>query len=312
MQRRPDTFIVGAARSGTTSLYEYLKGHPEVYMSPAKEPRYFAADLPSTSAQDLRYPVDEQRYLALFRDAHDEKRLGEASVRYLHSKVAPRLIREFQSDAYIVAILRDPIDMLYATHQQRLAYGSETIADFGRALAADERSSDARHGEHLPYRQRALFGEHLTRWTETFGERVHIMVFEEFVRQPASHIRRLLDFLDVDPDWQPESFTAHNTSHAPRFRSVRKLVGARPTQWLLWRAMPTLVGERATRAVARTFRNSPLNRRGVARPPLSAELRRQLQDEFADDVARLGKLVGRDMAALWWGSEQEGAPAIAE
>jgi hypothetical protein len=307
MPKRPDLFIIGAAKAGTTSLYEYLRGHPEVFMSPAKEPRYFAPDLDSGSGHDLRYPDDEDRYLALFEGARDEKRLGEASVRYIYSVEAPRLINEFQPGAFIVAMLRNPVEMLYSMHNQRLSDGEEEITDFEQALAAE---SARRQGHGVPpgvnplltlYRERAKFGEQLPRWFDTFGrERVHVIIFEDMVVDPAGTFHRLLEFLDVDPEYRPESFAAHNQSHAPRSRLLLRLTKSRVPQWIAWRMLPRLVGDRATRAMVRGFRHSPINRRSAPRAPLRPELRRRLEDEFAPDVALVGQLLGRDLAALWF------------
>lgn len=307
MSRRPDLFIIGAAKCGTTSLYEYLRGHPDVFMSPSKEPRYFAPDLDSGSGHKLRFGKDLDRYLALFEEAGNEIRLGEASVRYIYSQEAPRLIKEFQPDARIVAMIRNPVDTIYSMHNQRVSEGTEEITDFEQALAAEE---DRLAGRGLPagavpglsvYRPRARFGEQLPRWFETFGhEQVHVIVFEDMVRDPAAVFRRLLEFLDVDPEYQPESFAAYNRSHAPRSHLLRSLTKARVPQWLVWELLPRLVGDRRTRGMVRAFRHSGLNRRAAPRPPLAPGLRRQLEDEFAPDVARLGELLGRDLAALWW------------
>jgi hypothetical protein len=306
--RRPDLFIIGAAKAGTTSLYEYLRGHPEVFMSPAKEPRYFAPDLDSGSGHDLRYPDDKARYLALFDEARGEKRLGEASVRYIYSTAAPRLIHEFQPDAYIVAMLRNPVEMIYSMHNQRVSEGAEEIVDFEQALAAEE---DRRKGHGLPpgvnplltlYRDRGMFGAQLPRWLDTFGrERVHVIVFEDMVNDPAGVFRKLLEFLDVDPDYQPETFAAYNRSHAPRSRLLRTLTKSRLPQWIVWQLLPRVAGDRPTRAMVRGFRHSAVNRRSAPRAPLRSELRRQLEDEFAPDVARVSQLLGRDLAALWFG-----------
>jgi hypothetical protein len=310
VSRRPDLFIIGAAKCGTTSLYEYLRGHPEVYMSPAKEPRYFSPDLLSRSAHDLHYGKDLQRYLALFKEARDEKRLGEASVRYIYSQEAPRLIREFQPWPYIVAMLRNPIDMVYSMHNQRVSEGREEFADFEQALAAEQdrlvgRTVAAGVNPALTvYRPRARFGEQLPRWFETFGrERVHVIIFEDFVRDPVTHFRRLLEFLEVDTSYQPESFSAYNRSHAPRFRFIRTVTNARIPQWLVWRLLPAVAGDRVTRGIVRSFRNSPLNRKSAPRAQLRPELRRRLEEEFEADVARLSEVLGRDMAAFWWKRE---------
>jgi hypothetical protein len=290
VKRRPDLFIIGAAKCGTTTLYEWLKGHPQVFMSPAKEPRYFAPDLDSGSGNDLVHGRDRDRYLALFAGATTEKRLGEASVRYIYSKAAPRLIHEFQPRPYIVAMLRNPIDMMHSMHAQRLYEGVERQTDFEQALAADG-----------TYTERARFAAQLRPWFETFGrERVHVIIFEDMVRDPAAVFRQLLDFLEVDPEWQPKAFAAYNTSHAPRSQLLRRLTKSRLPQWLVWQVLPRIIGDRGTRRLVRAFRHSPIDRRPAPRAPLSPALRQRLEVEFADDVAAVSELLDRDLAALWW------------
>lgn len=308
MTRRPDLFIIGAPKAGTTSVYEWLKGHPEVYMSPSKEPRYFAPDLHTDHAQDLRYGEDEGTYLALFAAARDEKRLGEASVRYMYSLAAPGLIHEFQPDAYIVAMLRDPVDLVYSLHSQLVAEGREEIGDFESALAAED---DRRAGRRLPplihprfaqYRDQARFGEQLPRWFNTFGRgRVHVIVLEEMMRDPAASFHQLLEFLQVDPDYQPQTFATFNPSWTPRSGLMRRLFKTRLPQWIIWQALPRVIGDRSTRDIVRRLHHSAAYRRPAPRPPMSPELRQRLEQDFAPDVARLSALLGRDMAAFWWG-----------
>ena len=315
MTRRPDLFIIGAAKCGTTSLYEYLKDHPDVFMSPAKEPRYFAPDLASAGVgHDLVYGKDEDRYMGLFSEARDEKRLGEASVRYIYSSSAPGLIRDFQPRPYIIAMLRNPVDVVHSMHNQRWSEGAEEIADFEQALAAEE---DRKAGRGIPpgsnpmlavYRDRARFGKQLPRWFETFGpERIHVIIFEDMVRDPAGTFRRVLEFLEVDPDYQPESFAIHNPRHQPRNMALRSLLNSRLPQWFAWSVMPRLLGDRATRGLVRRFRHSRFNRKPAAKTAMRPEVRRRLEAEFAPDVASLSKLLGRDLAQVWWKHAPEGA-----
>src|SRR6187551_2293912 len=145
--RRPDLFIIGAPKSGTTSLYEYLEGHPEVFMSPVKEPGYFSGDVNREHRRRFSYPADEAKYLALFADARDEKRLGEASTRYILSPAAAAQVKDFQPDARIVAILRNPVEMIHSLHGELVSTGDEDITDFAEALAADH---DRAEGRRLP------------------------------------------------------------------------------------------------------------------------------------------------------------------
>jgi hypothetical protein len=307
--RRPDVFIIGAAKSGTTSVYEWLKAHPDVYMSPSKEPRYFAPDLYAGHPHDFRYGVDEQRYLELFSGATTEKRLGEATPRYIYSTEAPGLIRDFQPDARIIALLRNPVEMIYSLHNQRVSEGVEDIVEFEDALAAEEERRAGRRG--VPplvsplltmYRDQGRFGQQLTRWMGVFGrERMHVILFEDLANEPAEAYARLLEFLDVDRTFRPESFAAHNLSWKPRSTRLRRVTQARPAKWLAYQAMPRLMGEGAARRLTRAFRYSPIYRRPKARAPLSAELRRRLEDEFAPDVQLVSEILGRDLLKLWFG-----------
>ena len=317
MTRTPDLFVVGAPKSGTTSVYEWLKAHPDVYMTPVKEPCYYSRDLAADkSGNFLRYDVDRDRYTALFSGAGSAKRVGEASTRYLYSKDAPRLIADEQPNAYIVAILRNPVDMIASLHAHKLAGGTEDLPRLEDALAAE---SDRHLGKLLPkdsnphlatYRDRARFGEQMARWYDAFPhDRVHVIVFEDLVRDPATHFRRLLEFLGVDPDYQPEAFTAHNPAHGARGGLIRTIGRSRPVQFLAWRVLPALIGDARTRSLSRRVGQSKLQRRSAERAPVSPELRKRLEAELAADVARLSELLGRDMAATWFGEAGQTASA---
>ena len=313
MTRTPNLFIVGAPKSGTTSVYEWLKTHPDVYMTPVKEPCYFSRDLAADkSGNFLRYDVDFDRYMALFAEAGEAKRIGEASTRYLYSKDAPRLIADTQPNAYIVAILRNPVDMIASLHAHKLAGGTEDLPRLEDALAAED---DRHAGKRIPVdsnphlatdRDRARFGEQLARWYDTFPpERIHVMVFEELVRDPATHFRRLLEFLEVGPEYRPEAFTAHNPAHGARGGLIRAIGRSRPVQFVAWRLLPALIGDARTRALSRRIGHSKLQRRAAERAQVSPELRERLEAELAPDVARLSELLGRDMAATWFGHAEQ-------
>ena len=312
MTRIPDLFIVGAPKSGTTSLYEWLRGHPDVFMTPVKEPCYFSRDLAADkSGNFLRYEVDRDRYLALLDGAGDARRVGEASTRYLYSRDAPHLIATDQPRPYIVAILRNPVDMIASLHAHKLAGGTEDLPRLEDALDAE---ADRHAGRRLPvdsnpflatYRDRARFGEQLARWLAEFDrDRVHVMVFEEVINEPATHFRELLEFLDIDPDYQPTAFTAHNPAHAARVGLIRTIGRSRPVQFLAWRALPRLVGDARTRTLARRIGHSGLQRRAAPRAVVSAELRARLEAEMAPDVARLSEILDRDMRAFWFDSRK--------
>lgn len=304
---RPNLFIIGAPKSGTSSLYDYLDGHPEVYMSAVKEPSYFCPDVQGGSKSRLTFEVDEQQYMALYAEAQDEKYLGEASTRYLASPMAPRLISEFEPTARIVAMLRNPVDMVYALHNERISHGSEDVADFEQALALDD---DRRRGHHLPfgsnplgaaYRDNARFGEQIQRWQEAFGpEQVRVIIFEDFAADTSGEFRKLLKWLAIDSGYQPARFAVRNPSHRSRGGLIRALFDSPLARWTRRGLLPRLLGEHDAARLARRLRHSRLNRRLSPRPPLGVEVRRELEAYFAPDVALLSRLLGRDLGAQWF------------
>ena len=310
--RRPDLFIIGAPKAGTTSVYEYLLGHPDVFMSRVKEPGYFAPDVPRRQGPFV-FGKDEARYLALFDGATQERRIGEASTQYLFSRRAPALIREFHSDPKLVAMVRNPVDLMHSMHGQRVSMGVDQVEDFESALAADlepgfgggtRRDTIRRAGT---YRERASLAEQLERWLAVFPRQcLHIIVFEDFRADTPAEFRRLLEFIDVDPSFEPDSFTAHNPRHRERQGMSRVLVRNPLTRWLGRTALPAALGSAGAARALRRVRLSRLSVTHDARQAVDPALRRRLEAELAADVERLSLLLDRDLSTLW-----NGAPAAA-
>src|SRR5438270_6561164 len=139
--RLPDFFIVGHAKSGTTALYEMLRGHPQVYMSDIKEPQFFARENPQlVPGAPVRFEHTGARlesydeYLAHFRAARADQLVGEASTAYLWSHTAAARIAAAQPAAKIIALLREPSAFVRSLHLQLLQNGSETETDLRKAL----------------------------------------------------------------------------------------------------------------------------------------------------------------------------------
>jgi hypothetical protein len=305
-RRRPNLFIIGAPKAGTTSLYEYLRGHPDVYMSAVKEPAFFSPDVPPQKIR-FRYDRDMNRYLELFAGATDERYVGEASTYYIYSRMAPKLIHDFDPEARVVAMLRNPVEMAWALHGQRATHGREPITDFEQALAADNQP-DAGGAERRQqvdkvgrYRDRARYAEQLEHWFEVFGRQgVHVIVFEDFVADTPGEFGRLLTWLGIDAAYRPQSFAVHNPSHTVRRGIVRSAVNTPPGRWVTQRLLPRLIGfERSTR-LAQGVKRSDVGRTTEKRKPIPDHVRRQLEADLLPDVNRLSAMLDRDMASFWF------------
>lgn len=135
--RKPDFFIVGAPKSGTTAMHEYLGQHPDIFMPKVKESHHFATDLlPPNRPNSYYRSIDN--YLAIFKGARNEKIVGESSVFYLYSKTAAKNIYEFNKDSKILIMVRNPTEWLESYHSQLVYNGDEDILDLCEALKAEE------------------------------------------------------------------------------------------------------------------------------------------------------------------------------
>ncbi len=320
--RRPNLFIVGAPKSGTTALWSYLSTHPEIYSGGAgehqpapasgtpapkdrgvpqgKEYYYFGSDLPSNN-----FPRRSlETYLASFAGATDERYLIDASPMYLCSTRAASEIAEFSPDARAIAMLRNPIDMMYSLHGEAFFNGDEDIADFEEALEAED---DRRRGERIPptcqgalwslfYRDVARYADQLERFFDALGrERVHVIVYDDFAADPSATYRSALAFLGLEPDAASvPAFAVVNAHTSPRSRLVIRLLRNPPP--LLRTIGRGLVRNQGTRR-ALGLQVQQLNAQRLRRQPLRPELRRTLQDELAGDIRRLESLLGRDLSA---------------
>ena len=131
----PNFLIIGAMKSGTTALYYYLEQHPEIYMSPVKEPNFFSSQEQENAADAVTHIGSYQH---LFRGVSGEKAIGEASHSYLYDPRAAAEIRSYIPGAKLIATLRNPIDRAYSHFLYMVRSGTEPLDDFAQALREEE------------------------------------------------------------------------------------------------------------------------------------------------------------------------------
>ena len=302
--RFPDFFIVGAPKCGTTSLYTYLRGHPDIFMPACKEPHFFGTDL--FPPECIR---DETRYCNLFSEAAPSQKIGEASVWQLYSRRAAQEIRACCPGAKIIIMLRNPVDMLYSLHSQRIFSGNEDIQDFEEALAAEK---DRKRGLRLPeggkhieggfYRDVARFSEQVRRFFDLFGkDNVFVIIFDDFKADPASVFSETLRFIGVDEGFTTD-FRIINANKTVRFPLLREMLRTPPplAKGLLKIVLPKQQRE-SLRGMLHRF-----NRRPIVRPLLPAEVRTRLLAEFAPDIRELADMTGKDLNH-WLQAEETGS-----
>ena len=295
MSARPNLFVVGAPRCGTTKLHEDLARHPRVFMSARKEPHYFCTDVTAAyEAHQTHAPRhllrDLDSYLKLFAQAGDAQLVGESSVYYLYSEAALRGIRDFAPRAKIVILLREPVEFLHSLHGRLYSMADET-QPFERALALEP---ERRAGRSVPdtvrypgllfYSDYARFSERVRRWREVFpAEQVGVFLLDDMRASPEPTWNRILDFLELERVPLPADGSKNPTLEA-RFRWLAHHLRRR---WLhgKWNRLD----RRLERLNTRNARPRELD------PALIAELRARWRPE----VEALARLLDRDLLSLW-------------
>jgi len=302
--KKPNFFIAGQPRSGTTALFRFLNQHPEIYMCESKEPYYFCTDFHEESDQyhkkKLRFPIrTEKQYLQLFKDAVNEKIIGEATPDYLFSKNAAKNICAFNREAKILISIRNPVDLLYSLHSQMLFYGGEDVEDFKKALEMEPARKECRNlprgllwPSSLYYSERIQFCRQIKIFLDCFsGNRVKIIIFDDFIQDNLKICRQILEFLDVDTGFIPD-LKVYNPQKVVRFKLVNFLfaaIGDLPLKNL----MPYKVRGAITRKIRK------LNIKDQKSKPLDPVFRRMLMEKIRPEVEELSRLTNRDLMTLW-------------
>jgi hypothetical protein len=284
---RPTFIVAGVAKAGTTALYHYLGEHPEVYMSPVKEPCYF---VPGYG------PVETwEDYLALFVGAAGAKAVGEATPRYFHDPEAAGRIAEALPGVRIVVLLRQPVERALSHYvmltNNDAAIRPEPFAAFFRRVSADpagwKTGGLAERGLAMGF-----YADSIERWFDTFGRaRVAVHLDDDLRAAPEHTMAAIYAFLGVDPTFRPDVSKRYNVGQGlPRSGGVQRLV-YRPSalKRLAQRVLPDPVRDAARRALLRFNQGE--------RPALTPEERRAFTAFYRDDIRRVETLIGRDLSA---------------
>lgn len=285
--RLPNFFIVGAAKSGTTSLYNYLNQHPDVYMSPLKEPHWFSRVSPQPS-MGMYSVTSEKDYLKLFKGWQGEHAVGEASPSYLWDSQAPIRIKRSVPDAKIIILLREPISRAFSHYLMDVRDGRQELP-FYEALREDYASPEKGWWISHLYVELGLYCEQVARYMDCFGqENVLVLLFEEFVSDVGSTLTQVARFLNIDPtqvsgiDYREK----HNVYVIPR-KGIAEFALRIPKLKRL--------GKRLFPEKTKHFLRDKVLFRRAQRPPIERQAANFLQRIYKPEVICLEKLINRKL-----------------
>jgi Sulfotransferase domain len=307
----PNFFIVGAANSGTTSLYTCLNQHPQVFLPALKEPHYFAHVRPSYEQRYMRtYVTGESAYLRLFHRGAGYPAIGEASPSYLFDVEAAARIRRVLSHAKIIMLLRDPVERAHSHYLMDLREGVQR-EHFYRAIEEDWYRRQKGWGVSHLYVELGLYAAQVRRYLSTFGSKqVLILMFEELRRASEngkSALARAFRFLEVDPEYLDRIDTtyAENSYGVARWSWARRLAGSNRVRRLGQILVPPSLG--SNQAVKRLIFQRFFVK-SAPRPEMDPRAKDLLCSIFDPDIRALEELLQRhlpDLRHTW-----EARPAV--
>ena len=312
-------FIVGAPRSGTTTMARWLQYHPQVLFPFIKEPHFFAQyDLRGLDDAELRRRIEEDFLDQFYPPAEDGRTVGaDCSVSYLYTpeQLEPAL-KLWPNSRFIVSV-RDPLTLLPSLHKRLIFTGDETIRSFEDAWAA---VPDRAAGRRLPwstidprllrYDEAARYATYVERLFAAVGrERCLVMIFDDLMADPEGQHRRLLEFAGLELVPAPE-MKAERSGKGVRYLFLQQLLN-RPPRFLLPYLTTLRFQRRFNKQAGRKGSETKLDSRSKSmrkrilawnrapdeKRPIPIAVQRDIQAHFQDEIDRLSKLIDRDLSS---------------
>ncbi len=292
--QKPNFFIVGAARSGTTSLANYLSEHPDIFVSQIKEPKFFSQEeneFPHNGhgddEVDKRVVKSIVEYELLFKDGHGCAAIGEASVDYLYFSNVSQRIKEYNSDAKIIIILRNPVERAFSAYNYLLRSNREDL-DFISALDAEMERKSKNWEFFWYYKEVGLYFEQVKRYIDCFGEEnIKIILFDDFVNNTNAIIQELFVFLGVSKNITI-NFKKLNMSGIPKWKWLDNTINTNNTlKSIIKPILPNWFCRQVNEGIAKA---------NLVDAVMGGRAREILLFEYKSDLINLHKLIKRDLS----------------
>lgn len=297
---QPNFLVIGATKSGTTSLYNYLKQHPQIYLTPVKETNFFAF---MDQRVNFRGPGDQNKinrtsvtdwegYNAQFSAVNRESAIGEISPLYMYFPMTAQRIYDAAPAVKLIAILRNPVDRAYSNYLHLRRDGREPCAEFSDAIAQEKKRIEENWGPFWHYQALGFYGEQLGRYYQLFNkEQIRIYLYDEFVRDPRSVLKDIFHFFEVDESVRPNLEMQYNVSGIPKNPKLHQLLTkTNYFKQITKRLLPDRTRRNAQILLTR------IRNRNLMKPNLDQTIRQKLRDLYQEDILLTQKLIGKNLS----------------
>lgn len=294
----PNFLIIGAPKSGTTSLFQYLRLHPDIFMSSLKEPNFF-----SLEGQSINYqgPGDQRGnrcritnlndYQSLFKPATHHLARGEASTVYLYSEHAAANIAQHNPDMKMIAILRNPVDLAYSAFLHMQREGREPCRTFEEALVKENMRIQNNWAPMWHLTKQGFYAEQIQRYDQYFPKhQIKVFFYEEWKNNPQGVIKSILEFLEVDDSVHLDMSKRFNENGKPKKLWLHHLLTKNNP---LKRILKPFLPKRFRRNMMASITKKNLEKSHT--PAMLAKTRIMLQARFHDDIKALEKRTGQNL-----------------
>ena len=294
----PTFLIIGAAKSGTTSLYAWLNQHPQIYMTPIKETNFFAFE-----GEKLQYPkgticeiylsnclTSLESYRKQFQGVSTEIALGESSPSYLYHPKAAERIKHYIPDVKLIAILRNPVERAYSQFLHHARENFESCLDFSEALQQEKNRMRDQWWWGYFYQDIGFYHPQLKRYMDLFNkEQIRVYLYEDLRDNCRELLRDIFSFIEVNEQFIPDMSTRYNVTGIPKNRLLHDFL-SKPH--FLKSAFKEIIPQKLGSKITTNLRNSNL-----VKPQFPEEVKQQLIQFYREDILKLQDLIQRDLTA---------------
>lgn len=286
-ERYPNFFIVGVTKAGTTSLYEYLRNIPGIFMSPNKEPNYF--NINTRMEGEYYHPIKEKsEYLKLFEQVKDEKIIGEGTSGYFYDHDSPKFLHQISPNARILISLRDPVERAFSHYLMKF-YRGYTNRNFNEEIT-DELAHKVDKNNIIVRLEAGFYYQHVKRYLDFFDRnQVKIIIFEEWIKNPKFALNEILQFLGINHiinNFEDEVHNAFPIKEKPRGNVSQYLLNSKTISKITRKFFPSN---------GRRFIVKKILMSKIEKPKLDTTDRELLVKFYQNDVKKLKTLLGRDL-----------------
>lgn len=294
VEKKPNFIIIGAMKAATTSLYTYIKQHPDIFMTKVKEPMFFNNFNQNTDFKVLGNKSKKVNslldYFSMFSSVENESAIGEASPAYIYNENAPHLIKEHLPDVKIIAILRQPTDRAYSNFLHTKRADRENVNSFEQAIKIEKERISDNWSPLYHYIQKGFYSVQLKRYYNLFPkENIKVYLFEDVVKNPKETLKDIFKFLNVDENIEIDSSKKSNVSGTPKgilgfILKKMRYYNLMP-KFVISDYLPTFIINLLFKSVYKDTEK------------LDSFLRKELTDKYyREEILKLEKLIDRDLS----------------